>query len=283
MLPLSVPAEPENLKHPDWHPDGRQLASEGSCHGNTGLYLIDTVTGELQLLFDSPHVDGYPRWFPDGRRVAFHQIDEDRESRILIADFSRDDADPLPITGGPFDIEPAPSPDGSLLAYSTSGEGGQDIAILDIASDDVVVWKTATAENFPSWHPDGESLVFHARQAADSHIYLRSRDAAEPRIVDTGPGPNLVANLAADGSRLVFSSERDGDREIYLQRLDDGALERLTNRPGRDGYPKFSPDGTRIAYHAEIDGERTIVTVLDLRSGESKSFACPRAVESPHD
>ena len=61
LLLSAVHADTGDLKHPDWHPDGRLLVSEGSCAENIGLYLIDTSTGDVRLLFDSEYVDGYPR------------------------------------------------------------------------------------------------------------------------------------------------------------------------------------------------------------------------------
>ena len=72
MLAASIStAETGNLKHPDWHPDGRHLVSEGSCTGNGGLSLVDTDSGTVKLLFDSDYTDGYPRWFSDGKRIAW--------------------------------------------------------------------------------------------------------------------------------------------------------------------------------------------------------------------
>ena len=70
----TVNAQSSDLKHPDWHPDGRLLISEGSCRDGIGLYLIDTKTGDVSLLFDSEYSDGYPRWFSNGERITLHSI-----------------------------------------------------------------------------------------------------------------------------------------------------------------------------------------------------------------
>jgi TolB protein len=276
LLLTATFADAGDLKHPDWHPDGDLLVSEGSCTGNIALYLIDTNTGDIRLLFDSEHVDGYPRWFPDGKRIAFHQIDDQRESRIHIAELSpaREVVEIATVTGGPFDIEPAPSPDGAVLAYSASGQAGQDIALLDLQTNQKTVWETEFPENFPSWHSDGTAILYHANKSGDVQIHQRSLLTGTAFQVSAGPGPNLVGHISADGKQLVFSSERDGDREIYVQQLVDGIVARLTDRPGRDGYPKFSPDSRQIAYHSQLDEGQTVVSVLDLESGESTQFAC---------
>lgn len=271
-----VAAGAGDLKHPDWHPDGRVLVSEGSCAGDVGLYLIDTGTGTVTLLFDSKYTDGYPRWFHDGRQIAFHQIDGRRHSRIYIADVSPagEIGNVRAVTEGPFDIEPAPSPDGTRLAYSAEGSRGQDIALLNLANHDTKVWTTKLAENFPTWHPDGGSIFFHAEEDEQTHIYQRLLSTYQLSQLTRGGSPNLTAHVNADATRLVFASERTGDREIYLMDLQSGSQERLTNRAGSDGYPKFSPDASRIAYHSVIEGGTTVVRIQGLGDGKVREFSC---------
>lgn len=269
-------AETGDLKHPDWHPGGRYLVAEGSCAGSIDLYLIDVHQRNVQLVFDGKQTEGYPRWFADGRRIAFHQIDDKRESRLFLADLSLDGdvSDVRRISEGPFDIEPAPSPDGSLLVYSQQGEKGLDIALFDLASGDMSrVWKTEAAENFPSWHPDGESITFYARKETRTQIY--SLDLETDRIValTSGSGPNFVGDLSPDGNLLAYSSERTGDREIYLRDIGSGQERRVTEREGRDGYAKFSPDGDHLAYHAGMDGYVGI-RVLNLETDDLTEFSC---------
>lgn len=276
LLSLGVSAGEADLKHPDWHPSGDLLLAEGSCHGGIGLYLLDLAEDSARLLYDSVHVDGYPRWFADGERIAFHQIDDKRQARLFVARVSAngDIASVERVTSGPFDIEPAPSPDGTRIAFSSAGESGQDISVLDLQTHEQHAWRTPEAENFPSWHPDGHSIVFHARDTDGVQVYLRSRRTGEIRQLTLGAGPNMVGHLDSEGTRLVFSSERDGDREIYLRDLERGDETRLTARAGRDGYPKFSPDGERIAYHRASDDGSTSLRIFDLASGETRDFSC---------
>ena len=148
LLAATAAAGDGDLKHPDWHPDGNLLIAEGSCHGNIGLYIVDLAAATARLAYDSEHVDGYPRWFADGRRIAFHQIDTDRSSRVFLASVSAtgDVMDVELVTPGPFDIEPAPSPDGTRVAFTAAGDAGQDVAILNLESDIAQVWSTPEAE-----------------------------------------------------------------------------------------------------------------------------------------
>jgi Tol biopolymer transport system component len=273
-------AEAGDLKHPDWHPDGRHLVAEGSCAGSIDVYLIDVQTGSVRLVWDGGFTEGYPRWFSDGKRIAFHQIDDQRESRLFLAELSLsgDFSDVRRISSGPFDIEPAPSPDGSQLVYSQQGEKGLDIALFDLGSGVVSrVWKTDAAENFPSWHPDGESITFYARNASGTQIYSLDLESDQINSLTSGAGPNFVGDLSPDGTMLAYSSERTGDREIYLRGLASGEDQQVTDRVGRDGYVKFSPDGRQLAYHSGIESgsdSYVVIKLLDLDTGELSAFSC---------
>jgi Tol biopolymer transport system component len=276
-------ANSDNLKHPDWHPDGRYLVSEGSCTGNTDLYLIDTQSGSVTPLYSSEYMDGYPRWFADGKRIAFHQIDLRRNSRIHVATASLDStvSNVRPVTDGPFDIEPAPSPDGMQLIFSGKDNDRSNISLQQLENGRTKVWETTYVENFPSWHPDGNSLIFHAKKSDGTQIYQRSLVTYKITAITETGSPNIVGHISLDGQRMTFSSERDGDREIYIRDLKSGSEERLTNRPGRDGYPKFSPSGKRIAYHSELDDKSTVVRIKNIASGDRTEYSCSDVSQKP--
>ena len=270
-------SESHELKHPDWHPSGDLIIAEGSCAGGIDLYLIDIQRHIVRLALDSELTDGYPRWFADGRRVVFHRIDENRESRIFVAESSSSGRllSVVSVTDGPFDIEPSPSPKGTKIAYSRGGEEGQDIAVLDLLDGTGNrVWKTDDAENFPSWHPDGGSIIFHMKRASSTQIYQRDLVSDRLAVLTKAGGPNIVGHYSGKGDLLAYSSERSGDREIYLHNFATGAEVRLTNRAGRDGYPKISPDGKRLAYHSVISETLTKIRIMDLQGNEVSEFSC---------
>jgi Tol biopolymer transport system component len=277
---LTQPAGADELKHPDWHPNGSLLIAEGSCFGGTDLFLIDLDNGTVSMAWDGGEKEGYPRWFTDGERLAFHQIDDAGKARIYLArvDNQQVIGHPRRLTSGPFDIEPAPSPAGQSIAYSQPATEGMDIALLDIATrKQTRYWPTAPSENFSSWNPDGKSLIFHARGDTGTQIFQRDRRSGALLQLTDGPGPNMVANMSSDGLLLAYASERSGDREIYIRRLEDNTDTRITDRPGRDGYPKFSPDNQQLAFHSVIDEQHTVVRVINIASGHVAEYSCGMA------
>jgi len=146
---VAAPSVGADLKHPD----GRRLVAEGSCDGDIDLYLVDTDARTVRRLRHSPLTEGYPRWFYDGQRVAFHRIDDTGISRIVVAHVS--DAgtidNQIVVTSGPFDIEPAPSPDGRRVAYhSVTAEDSTSIRIIDLQGPGTVELTCADARRRPT-------------------------------------------------------------------------------------------------------------------------------------
>ncbi len=92
LMPADGSGEPVNLTqndhldaYPDWSPDGRWLVFSSDREGNWDLWKLDAMAclaarqeGQSEdgrcravRLTDHPDDDIYPRWSPDGRRIAF--------------------------------------------------------------------------------------------------------------------------------------------------------------------------------------------------------------------
>jgi Tol biopolymer transport system component len=89
---------------PFWHPDGRRVifaSNHADPQGqNFDLFLVDTVTGELeQVTFfarrregarRSDDFDGFPMFTRDGRRLVFcsnRSNDQPHETNVFVADW----------------------------------------------------------------------------------------------------------------------------------------------------------------------------------------------------
>ena len=267
------------LKHPDWHPDGTKLIAEGTCTGSIDIYTLDLSSGALTNLLDLGETEGYPRWGHDGKYFVFHKMSNDRTgANIFSGVIGKDEAkvEIHRLTSGDFDIQPAPAPNSPWVAYSAKGSNGQDIILKTFDWAGLTkVFKTESSDDFPSWFPDGEHLLFTSNRSGERQIYKMNIYSGSVTPIELEGGPNFYGHIRYDGKMLVYASERTGDREIYLYDFETGEDMRLTNRPGRDGYPKFSPDGSRIAFHSQPDGQDyTHIVVMELETGLEEIFSC---------
>ena len=96
---LDTPNESRVLysKYNYWHvsvaPDGRHLAADTQDNGYSGVCLIDMETGKEEMLAKAiinwthpchPH----PHFSPDSRKLAFHELDENRQVVVGIFDIT---------------------------------------------------------------------------------------------------------------------------------------------------------------------------------------------------
>lgn len=72
---------------PDFSPDGRFLAFQGTVEGNADIYLLALSTGRVSNLTNHPATDAHPTWSPDGRYIAF-STNRDGNDEIYIMDRS---------------------------------------------------------------------------------------------------------------------------------------------------------------------------------------------------
>lgn len=145
--------------------------------------------------------------------------------------------------------EPALSPDGARVAFSTGGR----IALADVKTGAVRVLTLGVERRdaAPAWAPDGRSLVICSRAAAETNADLHlltlpeNADAkVERRPLTVTPGLDERGPVfAPDGAAVVFSRE---DSIVRLE-LADGRARRLTSGMRRAHAPVFRPDG-RLLY-----------------------------------
>jgi Tol biopolymer transport system component len=85
--------DPATDTQPSWSPDGRYIAFTSNRSGNADIWVMDvsaigtasaSAEPPLQQLTHHPAIDHYPRWSPDGKRIAFTSNRSGREAPWLI-------------------------------------------------------------------------------------------------------------------------------------------------------------------------------------------------------
>ncbi len=150
--------------------------------------------------------------------------------------------------GRAFDGEPAWSPDGRRLAF-TSRSDDSPVHILYVANFDgseasAVLVSTGVLRS-PRWSRDGRWLTFGGELDAPGQFYaLQLKTLRWTRVVPAGGSD---PDFSPDMQKLAFVCPA-GLGGICVVNLDGTHLHALTKNGGKDGYPRWSPDGTRILF-----------------------------------
>ena len=147
---------------PAWSPDGRTLAVTLTRDGGSQLYTIDANGGEPRRLTQSSSIDTEPCYSPDGRTLYFVS-DRGGSPQIYRMPSAGGNAERVTFTGG-YNISPAISPDGRWLAYISRISGAFKLQVMELASSTVTSLTETTADENPSFAPNGRLIVYATQQ-----------------------------------------------------------------------------------------------------------------------
>jgi len=193
-----------------------------------------------------------PALSPDGLRVAFCALNDlwlmtigERPTRLTRDSFST--------------VDPAWSPDGRSLCYTSDRAGNPDLWVRDLEAGEerrlTAPPHTAVAG---AWSPDGSRISFQNREGATFLVDVGSGDTRQVSDPLFAPGR---PSWSPDGNVLTFAALRpssrrfrEGTSQILTLDLRTGAQAyhqpiasaSLSTR-GYDG-PVWSPDGTTMAF-----------------------------------
>lgn len=175
--------------------------------------------------------------------------------------------------------EPAFSPDGTQLAYSSGMAPTRKIYVRSLAGGDSI--KISTDDYYdasPSWSSDGSHLVYVASENDQPcRIMLATVPAGSVREVGRCRKGNGSSVAWQAGTRFVYflDSQDNGIDGIYRINLDTGARDTITAPThGVYGDLRGSPDGRWLLYIATgAPAGTNRVIVRDLTSGQEKIVA----------
>ena len=161
--------------------------------------------------------------------------------------------------------EPARSPDGTRVAFTSLRDRDQEIYVLDSGGGDPVnlTRHPAAADRSPAWSPDGQRIAFVSNRSGDGrlgHLFVMDADGGGVEQLTEEPQASWAfwPAWSPDGSVISCVAAQGGVEGIFAVDVASGVMRLLSPEGQAAGESSWSPDGARIAY-----------TVLDTASDSS--------------
>jgi Tol biopolymer transport system component len=220
-----------SVDHVEFSRDGQWIAYASYPEGVLWRSRVDG-TQRLQL---SPAgmTAWFPRWSPDGKRIAYMAMSQGKPVRIYVVSSTGGAAESL-FSDDETRIDPNWSPDGTSLMFSVQSAGPAEktgvmrIEVLNLRTHQTSRLPGAEGLNAPRWSPDGRYVVATALsqdQWRDPGVVIFDFKTGQWTGFERDPIDNKW--WSADGNYFYFDKYVNNDPAIFRIRMTDRHQERV--------------------------------------------------------
>lgn len=249
---------------PAWSKNGEHIAytafvkrkiGKGPSKRNPDLFLYELKTRRRWLISYRDGLNSGAEFMNDNKHMLV-TLSIPTAGRARTADIYKmtlDGKSITPLTQGPgsaMNVEPAVSPDGKTIAFSSDRGGKPMIYTMPINGGPAKLRISIGHYNStPTWSPDGKKIAFAGfdKEKNNFDIFLMNADGSNvQRLTSARRKDGKWANnedpaFSPDGRQVLFVSDRTGIRQLYLVNV-DGLNERQITYDNRFyGKPKWGP------------------------------------------
>ncbi|WP_186646313.1 PD40 domain-containing protein [Fluviispira vulneris] len=223
---------------PNWSRDGTKIIYTSFKSGKPDIYIYNLLTKqETRAISGSGNSSG-ANWSPDGNLIAFSASTMDGSTHIFTTNKFGGNKKPF-ISTSAIEVEPAFSPNGKSIAYTSTKYGKPMIFVKDLSSGNTTRltyagWYNASA----CWSPDSKTIVF-ASYDRDINLWdlfkIGSNGSGIERLT-LSQGDNEKPSFSPDGRFILFQSDRSskgtrlGIHKLYYMSK-DGSYQKSLNIP----------------------------------------------------
>lgn len=239
---------------PSWNNDGTKVAFTNFAYHkktkkrNADLFLYELKTAKTWLLSHRQGVNSGASFHPKLNQMLF-TVSNSHSSDIFRMDLKTERAKAL-IRGrrNTINVEPAYSPDGSKIAFSSTRSGQPMIYTANANGTNIKrVTFAGRYNSTPSWSPDGKKIAFAGH--IKSHFDIYTIDIASNKITPLTAAykkngkraNNESPSYSPDGRFILFTSDRTGKTQLYIISPDGTNERQITNDNNHYSEARWSP------------------------------------------
>ena len=244
----------ESCGSPRYSRDGSELVFiDSDGRSISAIKVLDVATNKVKeryKVWGSAGVD----LTPDGQQLVYGQSATWRTFYSYHDLFVRDrrSGAERQLTFGLRARDPAVSPDGAQVAFSTNELGSMSLNVVPLHGGvHRVLIKGSRGDQIftPRWSPDGRKLVYSRwRRGGNRDLYLLDLGSGRAQRLTDDRAMDMDPQFSADGARIYFASDRTGIFNLYSLTLASGRLRQVSNVIGGAFTPAVAPDERRAYY-----------------------------------
>ena len=193
-----------------------------------------------------------------------------------------------------YNVSPALSPDGSMVALLSDQTGYFDIHILDAMTGKRIkkLVKGNRSVDFEelkwlqpglSWSPDNEKIVVAAKAGKGDVLHIIDVKTRKTEKYELDMDGVFSAAWSPRGNEIAFVGQAGESSDIYIFNMDTESSRKITDDIFTDSYPSWKPDGSQIVFVSDrgdhVEGEfgglmnehdysQTDIYTVDIESGD---------------
>jgi dipeptidyl aminopeptidase/acylaminoacyl peptidase len=269
---------------PQISPDGKSIVAVVSRPNyddnryDADLVLIDVATRKQRVLTHDRRGVSFPRWSPNGDRLAFLAT-VGTSAQVFVMSMSG--GDPAQATKVPAGVQQFTwRPDGEALAFAATDEAP----------------KKTGEERHNDVFEVGNNDFLTTSAPRPTHLWLVPAAGGEPRRLTSGTwtlpvshppsSPASPIEWSPDGKSIAFVKVVDpysgnaDQSSIQILDVASGSARAVTGRSRHEGYPLFSPNGSQLVYWFPRDGQSKNVNEINLvRVSGGEGASITRAID----
>ena len=168
--------------------------------------------------------------------------------------------------------EPAFSPDGSRIAFTSTRDGQPEIYVMDADGTNASrLTNSPGLDGDAAFTADGQAVAYHSLRTGHRQIFLQPITGSDAVQLTQEPADNSQPTVSPDGETIAFVSNREGNNDIWLMAKDGSNQRAFTKTPQiKESAPHFLRDGSLAYLVEQKESGRTTTQVVkaDLATGK---------------